>query len=330
MDVPRALGAPVLSSSQRRTSLSLAIAGMIIPILVAVLSDLDAHHLVFFIGAVTACVTTVLATTLSRSHPVLLLGAAYAGIPALTAMQAYSGGPASGYSILLVMSMVWFGFNASNRELLGAVALLAACAYLPMLVFGPPAYPVNWGNATLILLIGVAVMASLSFAMREVQRLAYRLSQDANTDRLTGLLNRRGWEQYGTAVIDRAFDSGERPAVVVLDLDALKQINDGFGHDEGDRVIRGTARRIRETLVDGELAARIGGDEFVLLLAPERATAAAAIVADLHERTPALESFSAGIATWRPPETLDQLVARCDPALYAAKLAGGARSKVLD
>ena len=329
MHVPEALGAPILTADQRRTSLSIGIAGMVIPILVATLSDLEGLHVAFFLGAIAAIACTVIATTATREHPVLLLFGAYGGIPALTAMQAFNGGIGSGYSVLLVMGMIWFGFNASNAEIVLAIVLLTACSFLPMIVLGAPAYPVNWGFATLIPLVGVSVMGALAFAMREVQRLARRLSQDANTDRLTGLLNRRGWELRAGDALERAHATGLPPALVILDLDALKQINDGFGHDEGDRVIRATARRIRETLVADEVAGRIGGDEFVIMLGPARAERAAEIVAGLLDKTPALESFSAGVAVWEPSETLDQMITRCDPALYEAKLAGGRRTMVV-
>ncbi len=75
--------------------------------------------------------------------------------PALTMMQAYSGGAASGYSILMMMAMIWFGVQTTDREMATGMGVLAACAYLPMLIFGPPAYPVNWGHATLLVMVGV-------------------------------------------------------------------------------------------------------------------------------------------------------------------------------
>ena len=69
-------------------------------------------------------------------------------------LQAYDGGAASGYSVLLIMPMIWFGLQATDRELIAGAVVLALCSYLPMLVFGPPAYPVEWGHATLLVMVG--------------------------------------------------------------------------------------------------------------------------------------------------------------------------------
>ena len=87
--------------------------------------------------------------------------AAYGGLPALTLMQAGTGGAASGYSILLMMAMIWFGAQASDREMAVGVGVLIACAFVPMLVIGPPDYPVSWGHAAIIVFVGLAVAGSL-------------------------------------------------------------------------------------------------------------------------------------------------------------------------
>ena len=72
------------------------------------------------------------------------------------------------------MAMVWFGIQTSDRELAVGLGILAACAYLPMLIFGPPAYPVDWGHATLLVLVGTAVAMALRALTRETQKLNER------------------------------------------------------------------------------------------------------------------------------------------------------------
>ncbi len=84
-------------------------------------------------------------------------------------LQAGSGGAASGYSILTLMAMLWFGLFATDRELAVGAGVLAACAYLPMLLFGRPDYPVEWGHATLLVFIGCSVAGSLRALTRETR-----------------------------------------------------------------------------------------------------------------------------------------------------------------
>jgi diguanylate cyclase (GGDEF)-like protein len=203
--------------------------------------------------------------------------------------------------------------------------VLAICAYLPMLIFGPPAYPVDWGNATLLVLIGCTVALSLRALTRETQVLNSRLRRDATIDELTGLLNRRGWREEAERGLARAARSGTPVGLLLLDLDDLKEINDSRGHDEGDRALRETADRMRRALRAGDVVARMGGDEFVALLTdatPEQAEAAAE---RLRESTPDLASFSAGVAAWNGDESIEELVQRADVGLYSAKTGGGNR-----
>src|SRR3954469_25123391 len=170
MEAPKAY-----SARQRRRALRFAILGNAIPIAVATATNFDSHHTVFFIGAVGACIAPVVVTMMTRKHPIPFYAAAYGGIPALTMLQAYSGGAASGYAVLMMMAMIWFGVWTTDRELVVSLGVLAACAYLPMLVFGSPAYPVHWGNATLLVLVGCSVAFSLRAVIRETQRLHDRL-----------------------------------------------------------------------------------------------------------------------------------------------------------
>jgi diguanylate cyclase (GGDEF)-like protein len=203
--------------------------------------------------------------------------------------------------------------------------VLAACSYLPMLIFGPPAYPVDWGYATLLVLVGASVALSLRALTRETLTLNERLMRDATIDDLTGLLNRRGWRMAAEQELARAGRDGSSIALMILDLDRLKEINDTRGHDEGDRVLCDTADRMRSAFRAGDVLTRLGGDEFGALLTDNSDGEALSAVDRLRATTPQLASFSAGTATWNGSESLEELMRRADVALYAAKTDGGNR-----
>src|SRR3954453_5907653 len=282
------------SARQRRRALRFAVLGNAVPIAVATATNFDSHHAVFFIGAALAATAPIVVTMVTRRRPIPFYAAAYGGIPALTMMQAYSGGAASGYAVLMMMAMIWFGVQARDRELTVGMGVLAACAYLPMLIFGPPAYPVSWGHATLLVLVGLSVAYSLRALTRETQTLNARLLKEATVDDLTGLLNRRGWRMTAERELARAAREGTEVGLLLLDLDSLKEINDSHGHDVGDRVLVETADRMREALRAGDVIARLGGDEFGALLMDTSDGQALAAVDRLVKMTPELGSFSAG------------------------------------
>jgi diguanylate cyclase (GGDEF)-like protein len=313
---------------RRREAVALAVAGNIIPVAIATATDFSSHHPVFFVGAVGACIPPLAVTVLPRRWRLVRRIAAYAGLPMLTLMQAYSGGAASPYAVLMMMAMVWFGFQASDREVVAMIALLVACAYLPMLLIGAPAFPVHWGNATLLVLIGATVAGSLRLAMRETIRVTERLRREAVIDPLTGLLNRRGWEPSAQKALEQARRIGGMVAMVTLDLDSFKQLNDSSGHDHGDRILRETADHLQATMRASDVVARLGGDEFAALLIQSTPEGAIGAVKRLRELTSAPVTFSAGIAIWESRETLSELLRRADLALYAAKAGGGDRAEV--
>jgi diguanylate cyclase (GGDEF)-like protein len=316
------------SARQRRRALRFALLGNAVPIAVATATNFSSHHTVFFIGAIGACLAPIGVTLLSRSQPIPFYAAAYGGILALTMLQAYSGGAASGYAVLMMMAMIWFGVRTSDRELAIGMGVLAACAYLPMLIFGSPAYPVSWGHATLLVLVGLSVAYSLRAVTRETQTLNARLLKEATVDDLTGLLNRRGWRMTAERELARAAREGTEVGLLLLDLDSLKEINDSHGHDVGDRVLVETADRMREALRAGDVIARLGGDEFGALLMDTSDGQALAAVDRLSGMTPDLGSFSAGAAEWDGSEGLDELLRRADVALYTAKTGGGSRLEI--
>lgn len=162
-----------------------------------------------------------------------------------------------------------------------------------------------------------------------------RLVQQAHTDELTGLLNRNGWAERAVAAHARASAAGVPVAVVVLDIDYFKGINDRHGHDGGDAVLRRLGEIMRARTGRDGCAARIGGEEFAVLLEGDDALSAHAFAERVRgefgkEHEGVVATLSAGIAGHRPGESLRDQMRRADIALYAAKHEGRDRVHIAD
>jgi len=156
----------------------------------------------------------------------------------------------------------------------------------------------------------------------------------SRTDSLTGLLNRRACFEELQHRLDTAAAKGRQGALLYLDLDNFKVLNDHAGHGAGDEVLRGFARILRENTRGDDVTARLGGDEFVVWIdgidAAVAETRAFAILDAFRAFAPATGdvarplSVSMGVAPYSPqrPEMPEALVARADRAMYAAKQAG--------
>jgi len=147
------------------------------------------------------------------------------------------------------------------------------------------------------------------------------LSRLARTDPLTGLANRRGWDEQLDRELAQAKRSGRPVSVALLDLDDFKGFNDGHGHQAGDRLLVAAAAAWQGQLRDGDVLCRWGGDEFAALLPDCPEGAAHEIIARVTPTTPSLQSCAAGIAAWDGAETSDQLVGRADAELLKRKRA---------
>jgi two-component system cell cycle response regulator len=157
----------------------------------------------------------------------------------------------------------------------------------------------------------------------------------AITDPLTGLYNRRYMESHVTSLVEQALARGKPLALLVVDIDYFKAVNDVHGHDAGDDVLREFATRVKKSIRGIDLACRYGGEEFVIVM-PETDMAVAAIVAERIRRRIAGEPFSirsgaaaldvtisVGIAALAGvADTAAQVLKRADQALYRAKRDG--------
>jgi diguanylate cyclase (GGDEF)-like protein/PAS domain S-box-containing protein len=159
------------------------------------------------------------------------------------------------------------------------------------------------------------------------------LREAAAHDALTGLLNRRGFLELAQPLF--AQNAMSHLAVIIVDLDFFKRVNDQFGHVAGDQVLRALAEVIQAVFRRDDLCARLGGEEFLILL-PMTHLAESFSVAerlrqwverDIHTPDEVAVTISLGVAERRQDETLTHLLERADQALYAAKRAG--RNRVI-
>jgi diguanylate cyclase (GGDEF)-like protein len=144
----------------------------------------------------------------------------------------------------------------------------------------------------------------------------------ARTDALTGVANRRVWDEELPRELARALRSGDPLCVAIMDLDLFERYNDTHGHQGGDRLLKETAAGWRSIVRSTDLLARYGGEEFALL-APACPLEDVGFLADrLRAIVPGGATVSIGVAAWDGQERAEELVARADSALYAAKEGG--------
>ncbi|MFD0521557.1 diguanylate cyclase domain-containing protein [Paractinoplanes durhamensis] len=193
---------------------------------------------------------------------------------------------------------------------------------------------------TLMLAVLIGVLAgSRNRAFRQVEQATAELRRDraqlhhmAFHDQLTGLANRQLFYERLTHAVDGRADGDDTVAVLFIDLDGFKQINDARGHQAGDLVLRTVAERLRAGLRSEDTVARFGGDEFAAVLESlaglaEARAAAERIITDVQRPidvagVSASVSASIGVAVHRPGLTVDDLIRDADAAMYAAKAAG--------
>jgi diguanylate cyclase (GGDEF)-like protein len=166
----------------------------------------------------------------------------------------------------------------------------------------------------------------------ELERLRAELTEQAVRDHLTGLYNRRYLTSVLESAVRAAATSGDAMAVVMVDVDHFKSVNDRFGHAVGDRLLAVLAGDLVRSCGADATVARYGGEEFIVVLPGTELRAAvshaelwrqqcATLVLDT-DQGPLRPTISAGVARFRPGMTAEDLVRAADEALYAAKAAG--------
>jgi diguanylate cyclase (GGDEF)-like protein len=249
-----------------------------------------------------------------------------------------AGGYAAGLPgylyIYMVVPLVMLPF--SFRETAGVLLLIGAIPNLQVLLGMAPGFPSLAFNALVWPACALALFAQHEFdrLFRRVFESQRELAEMARRDPLTGLGNRREFMERGAAACDTARRYKRELCVLMIDVDHFKAVNDRHGHAAGDDVLRHLAVTLQLALRGTDVCARMGGEEFAVLL-PEtgmeagrevaeriRRAVAAARVPSEHAPVPLQVTVSIGVAPFSAQRPLEAILARADRELYGAKRAG--------
>ena len=256
------------------------------------------------------------------------------GVALIAYALATSPGPGDGavlYSLPVLWTTVFFGRNGAIA-IVGLVGAGEAAALLALPAGS--AYPGRWVDV-MVSITAIAVVARVLESRSEMLR--ERLRGEARTDPLTGLLNRRGFDEHASRELGHAGRDDRPIALATFDIDHFKQINDEHGHVVGDRVLVHLARVLSSESRGIDVAARLGGEEFAVLMPGSDQIGAEAFVERVRYSLattdcPSLPHVrvSAGITTTAVPLEVETMLERVDCALYAAKRGGRDRTVVFD
>jgi diguanylate cyclase (GGDEF)-like protein len=264
----------------------------------------------------------------TSSRPALWVAGAWAALPALLAAAVLvTGGATSPALVWLALPAVTLGFRFEPRGMIvGTVYVLTV--FLAAAVIPDP--QTAWDQRQMLIANAALIISTviLSGALVESDRAHRRRS---TLDPLTGLFNRNALEQRLSELDGQPCDpfNGQSHAFVLCDLDHFKRVNDQFGHAAGDAVLQDVAYTMRATLRAGDSIYRVGGEEILVML-PGAGHEDALEIAErlrvaVRERRPVgvAVSISVGVAVAEPGVVdTDELLARADAALYAAKAQG--------
>lgn len=245
------------------------------------------------------------------------------------------------FTLAFIATMVWIGVVSVRHDriaapyfLVGALIAMAGTAITTLAVWqGLPYFAWALHAAEVgVALDGTVLTLALAYRMRRLRGERLRAEYLATSDPLTGLRNRRAFAAEAAALWQAAQDTGRPLSVIVLDLDHFKVLNDSRGHAAGDRALVAVARLLEQGSRQGDLVARWGGEEFVMLM-PDTALEPARTIglrlleairnaAVVHAGKPLALSASVGVAERGAHADLEALIGDADRWMYAAKQAG--------
>lgn len=255
-------------------------------------------------GLAVWCLRGFLST--GSCHVLVALGSLLIG----AAMVAGGGGaPTASFGVWFVWVGVYGAVFFSPRAAAVQLAWAGTVHVVALAVVDEP----------VVLAQTVVLFGTVSVTALVVGALVRQIRVVAATDPLTGLANRRTFDQHVQRELARGQRTGRPLSLLAMDLDGFKQVNDVQGHAAGDRLLVQAGRAWTGVLRDGEMLARSGGDEFLVLL-PETAAGGARRVADrLAEATPYPLGVSIGMAVSQPGEDAEALLRQADRELYREK-----------
>jgi diguanylate cyclase (GGDEF)-like protein len=236
-------------------------------------------------------------------------------------------------AVLYALPVFWTTFFFGRRGAFWIIACVAVAHAVALLAMpAVDSYPGRWLD---VMVSGCGVAGVVLVLEQRNELLVARLANEARTDPLTGLLNRRGFDEHAAREFAHVGRDGVPIALLTLDIDHFKQVNDAWGHIVGDRVLANLARILATETRGIDVAARLGGEEFAVLMPGSDAAGAAAFVervrADLEASAgpdlPAVR-VSAGVVATTEPLDVQVMLESVDRALYAAKRGGRDRTVV--
>jgi diguanylate cyclase (GGDEF)-like protein len=285
------------------------------------------RSIILYVVAVVACAALAYCTQVRVVPAVCLL--------ALTLPMAIGRG---------IIAMTFFQAARGRRHILwlaattGFFALIAAFRSTTLLFLTTPMDVMHEDHTqTLALLLSVLLVAiqGVFYVILFAGEVATTIEREANVDQVCGILNRRGIEDALEAEMARARRGGPL-ALLLIDIDHFKQVNDRLGHAAGDRALRQTAQSLSKAVRVYDVLGRFGGDEFLVLLpetGPEQAMLAADRIRrgteeDAHRPGALALTLSMGATCFAPGDDPIQFVSRADAALYQAKRDGRDRARI--
>jgi diguanylate cyclase (GGDEF)-like protein len=285
---------------------------------------------------VAACAAGV-ARLVQWQHRLMLVlaGTLLAGVFMSMPLPGATGQLALRTGLFQLLPLALMALMVRPVSLLALALLIVVMAQLRVALYGAPGTgtALYWLYTLTTIGFGLVLAGYRTDFAVSAWQMRRRLVRQAHTDELTGLLNRNGWSDHAVAAHAQAMAAGRPVAVVVLDIDYFKRINDDHGHDGGDAVLQRLGGIMRARVGANGCAARIGGEEFAVLLDGEDAVAAQAFAERVRRefgkaQGDVVATLSAGIAEHLPGESLRDQMRRADLALYEAKRSGRDRVHV--
>lgn len=281
--------------------------------------------LAFVITAATGVV--IVEAPWSRWPSWATLGPVVALCVAVELMRASSHSSSAGYGALLYALVVWQAMRRRHRDLVLTIAAVtitnvAAIYLLPSTL----TVQAQWRGVILSSVVAAMIGETTYALVRERNELMAAASDLALRDPLTGLGNRRIWDDRVSAAMAEAARTGRPLTMAMLDLDHFKAFNDRHGHARGDELLVAAAAAWCSALRGSDLLVRWGGEEFAVLLPATGGAEAAEVLSRLRQVVPFGQTASVGCATVRlvPGGSVDpaEVLRRADVALYQAKAEG--------
>ena len=332
--MPQPIAAPTATPAVRLSRLWPFIATFVLAFLLAFLTHdswLSPDLLIAAAVIITATTIAILTAPFERWPEWTTLVPVAALCVAVDLMRAAGGGGgAAGFGSLLLIPVVWQAMYRRQLEL-NLTLVLVTLANIAAIVFltSPVQLAAQWRSVILFSVVAVTIGQTIQRLVVERVHLLDEITALALRDQLTGLSNRRVWDQRLPEAAANAARTGSPLAVALIDLDEFKAFNDQFGHQAGDELLASAGVAWKACLRSADLLVRWGGEEFALLLPNTDWDTAATVLERLQDAVPGGQTFSAGYAVTRVhPDIavdLDHLMRAADDAMYAAKAAGRAR-----